>query len=147
MTLERRVELRDCAAHDGDVGVMGGEFIADRGKCDCCAICRRRRGWLGSVRDAFLLRPSSEKDSRSGGGCSAESRNDGSVRCAGSGQYDVCRDDEVGMMASSGYEFLRSFWRLVEAKLRAAGLRGGVVSPLAEGRMMVLVQPSQTPEA
>jgi hypothetical protein len=102
-TLERRVELRDCAAHGGgDVGVMGGEFIADRGKCACCAICRRRKGSLGSVRDAFLLRPSSEKDSRSGGGWSVESRKDGSARCAGSGQYDVLRDDEVGMMTSSG---------------------------------------------
>jgi hypothetical protein len=34
----------------------------------------------------------------------------------------------------------------VEAKLRAAGLRGGVVSPASEGTTMVLVQRSQTPE-
>jgi hypothetical protein len=77
-----------------------------------------------------------------------ESRDDGSAICAGSGQYDVRRDDvDVGMLASSVYEFLRSFWRSVEAKLRAAGLRGGVVSPLAEGRMKVLVQPSQILDA
>jgi hypothetical protein len=130
------------------VGVMGGEFIAERGTCDCCAICRRRKGSLGSVREIFLLRPSSEKEAKSGGGCSVESRDDGSAICAGSGQYDVRRDDvDVGMLASSVYEFLRSFWRSVEAKLRAAGLRGGVVSPLAEGRMKVLVQPSQILDA
>jgi hypothetical protein len=145
--LERRVERPDCVAHGGDVGVMGGEFIAERGTCECCAICRRRKGSLGSVRDVFLLRPSSESDSKSGGGCSAESRNDESEMCAGSGQYEVRRDGvDVGTMTSSFNEFLRSFWRSVEAKLRAAGLRGGVVSPVAEGRTIVLVHPSHTPE-
>jgi hypothetical protein len=49
-------------------------------------------------------------------------------------------------MTSSTDEFLCSCWRSVEAKLRAEGLRGGVVSPLGEGRMMVLVQRSHTPE-
>jgi hypothetical protein len=34
----------------------------------------------------------------------------------------------------------------VEADLRAAGLSGGVVSPVGEGKIIVLVQPSQTPE-
>ena len=33
--LERRVERPDCVAHGGDVGVMGGEFIAERGTCVC----------------------------------------------------------------------------------------------------------------
>lgn len=145
------MEEREWVAHGGgDVGVMGGEFIVDRGKGACCAICKRRNGSLGSVRDVFLLfrMGSLEKASSSGGGWSVDSRNEGSARCAGSGQYDVRRDDvvDVRMLTSSPYEFLRSLMRSVEAKFREAGLIGGVVSPLEDGKMMVLVQLSQTPE-
>jgi hypothetical protein len=63
------------------------------------------------VRDVFLLlRIGFVKASNSGGGCSAESRNDGSATCAGRGQYDVRRDDVDDRMAtSSPDEFLRSF--------------------------------------
>lgn len=36
--------------------------------------------------------------------------------------------------------------RSVDAKFRAAGVRGGVDSPVREGRMIVFLQRSQTPE-
>jgi hypothetical protein len=71
----------------------------------------------------------------------------GSNICVGIGQNDLRFGDvDCGTMTSSTDEFLCSCWRSVEAKLRAEGLRGGVVSPLGEGRMMVLVQRSHTPE-
>jgi hypothetical protein len=130
------------------VGVIGGEFICERGTCVCREICRRRKGSLGSVRDIFLPRIGSENASKSGGGGSEESRKDGSARCAGNGQNDVRRDGiEVRMVTSSIDEFLCRFRRSVEAKLRAAGLRGGVASPLEHGMTIVLVHPSQIPEA
>jgi hypothetical protein len=50
-------------------------------------------------------------------------------------------------LGSSCDVLFSSKWRSVEAKFRAAGLRGGVDSPVGEGKIMVFLQRSHIPEA
>lgn len=81
-----------------------------------------------------------------GGGRSESSRTGGLVSCNAGGQ--ALRFDRLGgrELASSSDVAFSSKCRSVEAKFRAAGVRGGVDSPVGEGRMMVFLQRSQTPE-
>jgi hypothetical protein len=70
----------------------------------------------------------------------------GSTSCIGSGQNDLRFGDVEAGLAISDTEAC-SCWRSAAAKLRDAGLRGGVVSPLGVGRTMVFLQRSHIPEA
>lgn len=108
-------------------------------------IWRRRKGSLGSVRDVFLARFGSRWTS-GGGGRREERRIGGSMSCEGRGQTDFrFGDADLSMLNSSMDEFLCSCCRSVDAKLRAEGLRGGVVSPVAGSSMILFMQRSQMP--
>jgi hypothetical protein len=81
-----------------------------------------------------------------GGGRNESSRAGGLVSCKAGGQplrFDKL--DVRGNCSSCDVAF-SSKCRSVKAKLRAAGVRGGVDSPVGDGRMIVFLQRSQTPE-
>lgn len=81
-----------------------------------------------------------------GGGRNESSRIGGLVNCNAGGQplrFD--RLDGRELWSSCDVAF-SSKCRSVEAKFRAAGVSGGVDSPEGDGRMMVFLQRSQTPE-
>ena len=81
-----------------------------------------------------------------GGGRNESSRIGGLVSCSAGGhplRFGELDNREVG---SSCVAVFSSKWRSVEAKLRAAGLKGGVDSPLRIGRTMVFLQRSQITE-
>lgn len=112
-------------------------------------IWRRRKGSLGSVSEAFLLRlGSGHALCMRGGGRRDDSRIGGSTSWVGSGQKALRTGDvDVGMVMSSNDEFLCSCWRSVDAKLRDKGLSGGVVSPVGAGRIIFFMQRSHMPDA
>jgi hypothetical protein len=81
-----------------------------------------------------------------GGGRNESSRAGGFVNSRADGQpfrFDRLDAREIGSSCDVAFS---SKCRSVEAKFRAAGVRGGVDSPEDDGRMIVFLQRSQTPE-
>lgn len=104
------------------------------------------------MRDALRGRGASVEERgvscKGGGGRKEERRIGGSMSWVDDGCRLALRfgGEDEGVVVPDE-QFLCSCGRSVEAKLRAAGLRGGVVSPAVEGKMMVFLHFSQIPES
>ena len=112
-------------------------------------IWRRRKGSFGSVREVFRGRGASVEERGvswgAGGGRREESLIGRSTSSVDEEERWVFRFGDVGVGVVVPEDVRWRWVRSVEAKLRAEGLSGGVVSPGAEGSMMVFLHFSQIP--